>query len=170
MRLVVYLATPVRAASLDERRWNRLRAIVLARIAAAEGLAPVVPLLTVAGALEGFPDAPASAYDLNPMACCLSILRAVYVAGGRLWLLERADHGLSAGCAQELDAWRRWLSLEGGTRQQVPAQIRWEDLDHGRVEAAGLRPVWSLLSGPVSPDAIERAEQALSAHPDQPKT
>lgn len=165
MRPVVYLATPVRADTETERRWNYLRAVTLARLAAAEGLAPVVPLLTVAGALEGFP---LLAEDVSPapMECCLSILRAVYTSGGDLWMLERDGSGLSIGCAYEREAWRRWLNLEGGTRHQVPVRVAWSDLGL-RMEIAGLELAWRALRGSPDPDQLRAAEGILNAGSDQ---
>ncbi len=160
-RPVVYLATPVRAASPTERRWNHLRAVVLARLAAAEGMAPVVPLLTVAGALEGFPLAAPATHDPRPMECCLSLLRAVHVAGGRLWLLERAEGGLSAGCSQELGAWRRWMALEGCTRQQEPVSVVWGDLGE-RMCIAHLGEAWGLLLGSPSDQCALRVGDLLN--------
>jgi hypothetical protein len=44
----------------------------------------------------------------------------------------------------ELQAWRSWLVLEGGTHQQAPDVLRWRDLED-RMVRPGLHEVWSLL-------------------------
>lgn len=140
----VYLATPVRSESANTRKRNYLRALALARLAASEQLAPLVPALTVGTALESFQGAERGEDHPEAMTCCRSLLRAVKVAGGRMWVLSRDDGSLSAGCEQELSAWRAWLSLEGGTTQQVPEVLQWRDLQD-RMASAGLSVVWSLL-------------------------
>jgi len=140
----VYLATPVRDAAPERRRLNYLRAVTLARLAASEHLAPLVPALTVGAALEGFQGAERGPDHPDALTCCRSLLRAVKVAGGRLWVLTRDDGSLSGGCAVELQAWRSWLGLEGGTHQQAPDVLRWRDLED-RMVRPGLHEVWSLL-------------------------
>lgn len=161
-RPVVYVATPVRAACATVRRWNWLRAVTLARLAAHEGLAPLLPALTVGGALEGFPHAGGHDHPAA-MACCLGLLRAVKQAGGGLWVLTRDDDTLSEGCAAELRAWNGWLSLEGGTRQQTPALVRWRDLEE-RAWEAGLLDAWSALRDPPSVVGILAAGSFLTLH------
>ena len=123
MSSVVYIATPVRATDELTRRWHHARAAALGRHAVSRGLAPLVPALAVAGLLEGYPHAEQSDHPAA-LDMCLGLLRSVKLSGGSLWILSRDDGSLSDGCRAELEAWRRWLSLEGGTGAQVPNVLR----------------------------------------------
>lgn len=162
-RQVVFIATPVRSDSELGRRWNHARAVVLVRLAAAEGLAGLSPLLTVACALEGFPDAPAGGDDGPAMDSSLSLLRAVKVTGGRLWVLGLDDGTLSAGCAIELGRWRHWSSVEGCTSQQIPSVLYWSVIGN-RMTVSGLAEVWDALLGPPDPDRLCALWRVLRLH------
>jgi hypothetical protein len=159
-RQVVFIATPARSDSVLGRRWNHARAVALVRLSAAEGLAGLSPLLTVACALEGFPEAAAGGDDSPAMDSSLSLLRSVKVTGGRLWVLGLDDGTLSAGCAIELGRWRHWSSVEGCTKQQIPSVLYWHVMGN-RMVMSGLAEVWDALSGPPDPARLSLAEQIL---------
>lgn len=95
----VFISAPFAAATVRDVRRNIARAAALARLAVAEGYAPICPHLnflhlddeTDRGAVLASVEALIEAIKHTPCA--------------RLWTLLRDDGTLSSGCAVEHDAW-----------------------------------------------------------------
>lgn len=95
----VFISAPFAAATVRDVRKNIARAAALARLAVAEGYAPICPHLNFLH-LDDETDRGAV---LN--ACEVLIEAIKHTPGARLWTLLRDDGSLSSGCALEHDAW-----------------------------------------------------------------
>jgi hypothetical protein len=156
MKTLVYLAHPVRHADPAIRRLNYLRAVAFGRLIAREGHAPIVPGATVAMVTEGYPTRQEELGDPMPMEICLSILRAVYEADGRIEILLPDTGPMSEGCVIEYSAWTRWHS-EDAYRPQTITPVRWGALGT-RLKAHGMEDVWAALRVPAD---LPRASMLL---------
>jgi hypothetical protein len=87
LRTIIYLAHPVRHADAAIRRLNFLRAITFGRLLAREGYAPFVPGASVGMVVEGYPVHQEPFGDPTPMEICLTHLRSVYDADGKMEVL-----------------------------------------------------------------------------------
>jgi hypothetical protein len=156
LKTLVYLAHPVRHADPTIRRMNYLRAVAFGRLLAREGHAPIVPGATVAMVTEGYPTRQEELGDPMPMEICLSILRAVYEADGRIEILLPDTGPMTEGCVIEVNAWIRW-HVEDGYKAQVITPVRWVALGE-RMKAHGLEEVWTALRSPAD---LPRAAKVL---------
>lgn len=156
MKTLVYLAHPVRHADATIRRLNYLRAVAFGRLLAREGHAPIVPGATVAMVTEGYPTRQEELGDPAPMEICLSILRAVYEADGRIEILLPDTGPMTEGCVIEHSAWIRWHT-EDGYRPMAITPVRWGALG-SRLKAHGMEDVWTALRVPAD---LPRASMLL---------
>jgi hypothetical protein len=135
---------------------NYLRAVAFGRLIAREGHAPIVPGATVAMVTEGYPTRQEELGDPMPMEICLSILRAVYEADGRIEILLPDTGPMTEGCVIEYSAWTRWHS-EDAYRPQTITPVRWGALGT-RLKSHGMEDVWTTLRVPAD---LPRASMLL---------
>lgn len=143
-RRLAYIAAPQRDPNPAVRRWHHDRAVLLGRIALHTGYLPVVPHLVVSGLFpadtHGQPE-----LEIAAMEVCIALVEAVADADGMLFILQRADWSVSAGCRAELEAYKA-RSRGGGFR--VLPWSAFEDNAH----RAGLHAEWSALIDPPDPE------------------
>ena len=103
-RQPVYIAGPLAADTLAERREHYRRIVALTRYAIRQGFAPVCPHLTI-GVPMGWPEVGESPEARAAgLETSMALLGAVVGAGGVVWALRRDDGSLSAGTEAEV-AW-----------------------------------------------------------------
>lgn len=136
MRQLVYVCAPYRAETQEGILWNVARANALGALAVCRGFAPVIPHAHEAAYIL----AATAGGDANELALAggLAQLKAVWLAGGHLWVLRRDDGTLSAGCQMEITHW----TWDG---EPLPhTEMSWEAWG-GHLVSEGLRAEWERL-------------------------
>ena len=145
-----YVAAPFSDASPTIRAWHVARAVLLARLAMACGLAPVEPHTSIAAGVYGD--------DSNPeqrargMVATRQIAALVMSGGGKMWALLRDDYSMSDGVRDEVQI----ADDRGISRARRAPWAEWRTI--AAQSAPHLLPAWDRLA--VRPDAGHRA----SAH------
>ena len=107
-------------------------------------------------AKEGYPTRQEELGDPMSMEICLSILRAVYEADGRIEILLPDTGPMTEGGVIEYSAWTRWHS-EDAYRPQTITPVRWGALGT-RLKSHGMEDVWTALRVPAD---LPRASMLL---------
>ena len=113
----VYIAAPYASATEAGRLLNVARAVALARLAIANGLAPIV---------------------VHPMSVDLALVRMVAAQGGPLWVIASSAGQLSPGVRAVLTAYRE----NGAPRIRRATWLMWGP----RFRLAGMAARWLELS------------------------
>lgn len=143
-RSPVYIAAPYRADSPAQRDRNVERAELLARLAIAEGLAPVIVHSSVVRGAFGDDNSPAErAAGLDVAA---SLVRTVaHRPDGRMWVLLDDTGAMTDGVRIEVSIWRGLGHLAA---RAIARRGTWDAWRHLCV-AHGLSSEWARLARPV---------------------
>lgn len=150
-----YIAAPYGDDNPVRRAWNVARACLLARLAVAEGRAPIVvhPAIVPVYGLEETPEARRLGLEVDEALVEL-VARTML---GELWILETDAGELTSGTRRELTAWIHARGAHKGGRRG-----RWSDFS-APMAAAGLGEAWAALASPPSPADLEAWAAALAS-------
>lgn len=145
-RSPVYISAPYAAPTPELRAWNAARASALARLAVAEGYAPIVVHNDIEAGVFG-DDGNEIDRELG-LDCDLSLLRMVAShTGGQLWEI-RQDIGIRTDGQR-----REWLFWRDQVAKDAYSSWAWENWE-GCFNRAGMFDLWESLRGEPGDEPI----------------
>ena len=115
----VYIAGPFGDPDRKVREWNIERARLLARLAMARGLAPIMIHGEVQAGTYGDDADPAGRRRGLEAACAIAARTDVF------WMLQRDDGTESTGCTMEFDRWFR--AMDHRPVKRIPGVGTWSE-------------------------------------------